>query len=206
MKTKSLVIIVLGFGLGVVGARAAHAQSLADVARAERAKQAAQPKAVKVYTNDNIPHVTSMTAASESAPGGAPAEAGKPSEANATPPASTAASEAGKAPAPEEKAEDKAKTKEYWQSKFAEAQAAVSKADEELSLSQDELNLAQMNEARELDPDKQKELSQDVTAKQAAADSKREADEKAKQALDELKKEFEESGAPKEWLPAEETK
>jgi hypothetical protein len=150
--------------------------------------------------------VTSMSPTSKSTPEGASAEAAKPSEANATPPGSTDAAEAGTAPAPEEKAEDKAKTKEYWQSKFAAAQAAVSRADEELNLSQDELNLAQMNEARELDPDKQKELSRDVTAKQAAADSKREADDKAKQALDEVKKEFEESGAPKEWLPAEEKK
>ena len=130
--------------------------------------------------------------------------AAKTPDANPAQAESTAASEANKPSEPEKLADDKIKTKEYWQSKFKEVKAKLDRADEESRLSEDEFNLAQMSEARELDPQKKGELSQDVSAKRAAADAKREAADKAKQALDDLKKEFEESGAPKEWLPAEE--
>jgi hypothetical protein len=202
MKTKNFTLIGLGCLLGMT-AGVSYAQSVADVARAERAKKSSSSEHVKVYTNDNIPHVTTLQPTAEAAPGPTSAEStAKTPEANPAP-AASGASEASKAPETEKKAEDKVKTKEYWQGKFEAAKAALDRAEEEQRLSEDELNLAQMNQARELDPDKQPALNRDVTSKQAAADAKRAAAEKAKLALDDLKKEFEASGAPKEWLPAE---
>jgi hypothetical protein len=203
MKTKNRIMMALGFLLAVM-ASVAYAQSLADVARAERAKQSSQTQAVKVYTNDNFPRAAAMQQTTQLSPEGASAETpAKTSEAKPSQGESTAPSETSKATEPETKTDDKIKTKEYWQSKFAEAKAKLDKAEEELRLSEDELNLAQMNEARELDPQKQTELSQDVSAKRAAADTKRDEAEKVKQSLNDLNKEFEQSGAPKEWLQAE---
>lgn len=205
MRTQSLVLMATACWLGMAGV--SRAQSLADFARHERAKQASQSKPAKVFTNDNITRSTAMEQtsgpASETA---SAATAPKAPEASASEPGTSAASQASKAPEPKKEAEDKVKTKEYWESKFAAARSAVDRADEELRLSEDELNLAQMNAARELDPAKQAELKRDVSAKQSAADAKREADEKAKQALETVKKDFEASGAPKDWLPAEEEK
>jgi hypothetical protein len=199
MKTKTLILTLAACLAG--SAVLSFGQSLADLARKERAKEGSQPKAAKVYTNDNIPHSTTM----QESPSPASAEsAPKPAE-EKTPETAGAATSAPSQPAEAEKpAEDKMKTKAYWQGKFAEAQANLDKADEELKLAQDELSLEQMDQARELDPEKKAQLDGEVAAKQGAAQSSREAYDKAKQALEKLKQEFDESGAPKDWLPADE--
>jgi hypothetical protein len=204
MKTKCLSLIVLG-GFLVVTAGISRGQSLAEIARQERAKQASQPKAVKVYTNDSIPRSTGMQETAPTSPQAVSTEASpKTPETSAAQPESATTPASGKAAEPEKQAEDKIKTKEYWQGKFSTAKADLDRADEELRLNQDELNLNQMNQARELDPNKKAVLDQEVTAKQAEVASKQEAYDKAKRAMDEVKKEFDESGAPSDWLPADE--
>jgi hypothetical protein len=201
MKTRSLVMLLVGCLLGA--AATSFAQSLGEYARKERAKEASQPKATKVYTNDNIPRTTTLAEPAPSAPQ-APESASKPETESATAAGSSETSEAKQAAESEQQPEDKVKTKEYWQDKFAKAKANLDHADEEFKLGQDELNLEQMNQARELDPQKRAQLDQQVINEQAAVETKREAYDKAKQALDEVKKEFAESGAPKDWLPADE--
>jgi hypothetical protein len=196
MKTKKLLVATALAGLVCAAAGIVRAQSLAEIARKERAKQASQPKATKVYTNENIPHVTAMDTAASAASSEA-----APSETAANPAAGEPAS--GGAAAEEKQPEDKKKTKEYWQGEFQKAHAALDLAQEESSLADDELSLTQANEVRELDPTKKSADSQDVAAKQTAADGKHAALDKAKQALEELKKQFDESGAPADWLPAE---
>ncbi len=201
MKTRSLVMLLVGCLLGA--AATSFAQSLGEYARKERAKEASQPKAGKVYTNDNIPRATTLAEPAPSAPQ-APENASKPEAESAKTAGSPETSEAKQAAESEQQPEDKVKTKEYWQDKFAKAKANLNRADERFKLSQDELNLEQMNQARELDPQKKVQLDQQVNNKQAAVGTRREAYDKAKQALDEVKKEFAESGAPKDWLPADE--
>jgi hypothetical protein len=200
---KLIWAAVLGCVLATT-AGIARAQSLADIARQQKAEKGSHPATVKVFTNDNIPRSTSLDdrapAAASSDSAQAPEE--KTDSAEPKPPSTSAASDQ-QGSGGEKPPEDKKKTKEYWQSKFADARAVVARADEELQLSQDELNLAQMSEARELDPNVASQLSQEVTAKQSAAEAKQAADEKAKQAMAKLQQEFDESGAPKEWLPAE---
>ncbi len=203
---KLIFAIALGCFL-ISSAGTMRAQSLADIARKERAKKGSPTKPEKVFTNDNLPRTTSLEGQTSATPA-TPSEetsTGETAPAEAKPASSTAPSDE-KSTAEGKPAEDTIKTKEYWQSKFAESRAAVARADEELLLSQDELNLTQMNEARELDPNLRSQLSQEVTSKQSGVDVKQAADDKAKQALEELQKEFDESGAPKEWLPAEEAK
>jgi hypothetical protein len=201
MKTRSLVILLVGCVLGA--AATSFAQSLGEYARKERAKEASQPKATKVYTNDNIPRTTTLAEPAPSAPQ-APENASKPEAEGAKTTGTSETSEAKQAAEPEQQPENKIRSKEYWQGRFAEAKANLNRADEEFKLSEDELNLEQMDQARELDPQKKAQLDQEVNNKQASVQSRREAYDKAKQALDEVKKEFAESGAPKDWLPADE--
>ncbi len=174
------------------------AQSLGDVARKLRAEESRQPKATKVYTNDNLPKATTIsedaaspsTEASEQKPA-APSEGARPEESKAS---STEA--AASAPA----SEDKKKTKDYWQGQFKEARANLDRAQEELKLAEDELTLLQMQEARELDPNTKTQLGDKVSAKLMEVDNKRQIVDKAKQVLADLQKEFEDSGAPQDWM------
>jgi hypothetical protein len=215
MKTTMFAVLLGGFFLSL-SAAPLKAQSLADLARQERAKHGSQTKAVKVYTNDNIPKATTIETSGGASTAAPASTAETPATGTSTgssapgpsTPSGTAASgeEAAPGAAPEKKPEDKKKTKEYWQAQFQEAQANLDRAEEELSLANDELTLSQMNQARELDPQKKAQLDEVVTSKLSAADSKRTAEEKAKKALEDLKARFQASGAPEDWLPKEEKK
>ncbi len=201
MKTNKWVVAILLAGIMGAAAGILSAQSLADIARKERAKKASEPKATKVYTNDNIPPA-GMTGTSSAGAESAQAPTKSPESAETA--SSGAASEEGKKE--EAKPEDKKMTKEYWQAEFKRARAAVQQAQDEANLADDELNLAQANQVREADPAKKSNFDQEISTKQAAASAKHAALDKAKQALDELTKRFEDSGAPADWLPAEDEK
>lgn len=100
----------------------------------------------------------------------------------------------------EETAKGKPGTREYWQSRFKSARARLAKAQEAQQLAEDELNLLQVRQAREvLNTDTAGELVQKVAAKQVEVDSARIATQEATQAIEELKREFASSGAPEEW-------
>lgn len=194
MRRTSLKFAILALVLGLPISLAAQ-QSLGDVARQLRAqREKSGKKPVKVYTNDNIPtHPLSEKppAAAESAspeaskqPSSAQAAEGQGAEKTATP-------------------EDKKKTKEYWQDKFKPLRAQLAAAQEQQQLVEDELNLLQIQLARELDPTAKANLDAKVKAKQNEVDEKRAATEKAKKDLADLEKEFQESGAPEEWSKTE---
>jgi len=91
-------------------------------------------------------------------------------------------------------------TKEYWESRFKSARAKLARAREIQELTEDELNLLQIQQAREaLNSDVVAELAQKIPAKQAEVDAARAATEKATHELEELQQEFAASGAPEEW-------
>jgi hypothetical protein len=91
-------------------------------------------------------------------------------------------------------------TKEYWESRFKSARAKLAKAQEIQQLTEDELRLLQIQQAREaLNTDVAAELAQKIPAKQTEVDAARAATEKATQELEELQQEFAASGAPEEW-------
>ena len=91
-------------------------------------------------------------------------------------------------------------TREYWESRFKSARAKLARAREVQELTEEELKLLQIQQAREaLNSDVVAELAQKIPAKQTEVDSARAATEKATQELEELQKEFAASGAPEEW-------
>jgi hypothetical protein len=198
MKTKKWIVAILFVAFVTVAAGILQAQSLADIARKERAKKASEPKATKVYTNDNIPPATMTGSTTESAQATAKApESGEAASGGAT-------SDEGKKE--ETKPENKKMTKEYWQAEFNKARAEVDLAQEQANLADDELNLAQANQVREADPTKKADYDPQIATDRTAAEAKHAALDKAKQKLDDLKKRFEESGAPADWLPSDDMK
>ncbi len=183
----------------LLGTSLARAQSLGDLARQERERRSKSGRpAVKMLTNDDIPKAP----ATEERPQVSVTPKTDEKAAKEEQPSQSQAKAAAKEPATstggEMPAADK-KTKEYWQGRFKPARAAVSHAEEEQQLAEDELNLLQIQQARELDPNLNKEFTQKVNAKQAEVDAKRAATAKTKQALEELEKQLKDSGAPEEW-------
>jgi hypothetical protein len=196
MKTKTLILAVLGL-LILLASSVASAQSLGDLARQERAKRAKETKkAVKVVTDEDLPprpveEPKATTSPSESAEqaGEQPAEqAGEQPAEQATEP-----------PAEEPKPEDKQKTRDYWQGRFKAAKQRIADAEELQRLAEDELSLLQIQQARELSPDAKSDLDAQVKAKSAEVESKRAQTAKAQKALEDLEKDFKESGAPEDW-------
>jgi hypothetical protein len=188
---------------------AAPQQSLGDLARQLREQQLkAGLKTTKVYTNDNLPapkpgegraasgaSSTGAATPSEQAPAERePGQAAKPT---------SPAPETGQAASKPEKPEEKNESKEYWQARFKSARAQLADAQQRQQLAEDELNLLQIQETRELDPDVKSELSGKVKAKQGEVSERRAVTEKAQKALEDLQQEFKASGAPDEWSETE---
>jgi len=204
MKTKTLILAVVGL-LILLASSVASAQSLGDLARQERAKRSKETKkAVKVVTDEDLPsrpaeEPKTTTSPSESAeqPGEQPAE--QPTEQATEPPATPSEEASAPPPAEEPKPEDKQKTRDYWQGRFKAAKQRIADAEELQRLAEDELSLLQIQQARELSPDAKSDLDAQVKAKNAEVDDKRAQTAKAQKALEDLEKDFKESGAPEDW-------
>jgi general secretion pathway protein D len=130
MKTKALVVIVLGCLLGATAGMIC-AQSLADLAREERAKRQSQPKVVSVYTNDNALRGISIE---ETAPATRTPEAPSTESSSKTPAADeaqpsnvVAAVEQSKMPQVEKQPEDNKENKEYGKGAFATGHANLAR-------------------------------------------------------------------------------
>jgi hypothetical protein len=182
------------------------AQSLGEIARQQREQRSKEAKkATKVYTNENMPArppeegATAATgiSAGAAAPSGKP-ESGQPATEPRPVTTATKTPETATAPTPE-KPEDKVKTKDYWQGRFKAARAQLAGAQEEQQLVQDELQLLQIQQAREINTDVQKEVVGKIAAKKAELDAKSAATAKAQKDLADLDGEFKDSGAPEEW-------
>jgi hypothetical protein len=201
MKTKTLMLAAIGFLILLVSS-VAVAQSLGDLARQEREKRAKEAKKpVRVITDEDLPPRPAAEAkptapSSESAeqPGEQPAE-----QAAEQPPATPSEEASAPPPAEEAKPEDKQKTRDYWQGRFKAARQRVADAEELQRLAEDELSLLQIQQARELSLDAKSDLDAQVKAKSAEVDDKRAQTAKAQKALEDLEKEFKESGAPEDW-------
>jgi hypothetical protein len=202
MCKASMLVIAVGLSMALPIFAEPQQESLGDLARqlrAQREKEAKKP--VRVITNDNLPPrpaggegLTAASGISETPAGG--------EKANPTPPTTKTAS----AESPREKTgtepespDSKVKTRDYWQAKFTAARQALARAKEEQQLAEDELNLLQIQEARELDPMAKQDLGDKIQAKQSEVEGKRAAREKVQKALDELEQEFNASGAPEDW-------
>lgn len=196
LRTQWLKLAVLGLVLGLPISLAAQ-QSLGDLARHLREQREKAPKkAVKVFTNDNLP---------ARPPGEAPtASASMSTEAGTkATPSSTAEASGKTAEGPEAEktgsSEDKKKTREYWQGRFKALRSGLASAQETLQLSKDELNLLQIEDARAIDPNAKTDVDAKVQAKQGEVTAKQVAADKVRKQLDDLEKEFADSGAPADW-------
>jgi hypothetical protein len=169
--------------------------SLGVVARQLRAEKKSDTSPALVFTNDNLPPPK---------PDEAISVLSTPQETTIAP-AKSAVSEEKSAPKeesptkPGEPGEDKVKTQDFWQSRFTRARLDVARAKEHEQLSEDELNLLQIRQVRELDPMAKDDLDAQVKAKQSEVDVNTATTEAAQKALDELAKQFEASGAPEDW-------
>ena len=185
---------------------AAPQQSLGDLARQLRQQQLkAGLKATTVYTNDNLPaRPPDETRAAASGTSGTPAtsssdkaQAERDSSQAAT--QTSEAPETGQAASEPEKPESKQGTKEYWQRRFKSARARLAEAKERQQLAEDELNLLQIQDARELNATTKAELADKIKAKEDEVSGARAATEEAQKTLEDLENEFKASGAPDEW-------
>ncbi len=179
------------------------AQSLGEVARRyrkeleERKKMGEVP--VKVFTNDDIARMPPVSIVGPSE--GRPPEPDT-KQTTTTQPLGTTVRQATSAPtlAQHGKTEESAKSKEYWQAKFKAARAALEQAKEEQTLVEDEIQLLQIQQARELNPDRSRKLNSKIDASTIELEAKRATTHKAQAALDEIEKEFKKSGAPESWI------
>jgi hypothetical protein len=189
---------------------AAPQQSLGDLARQLRQQQLkAGLKATTVYTNDNLParppdEARAAATGTSSTPATSSSE--KPQAERDSSQAATQTSEApetGQAAKEPEKPENKEGTKEYWQSRFKSARARLADAEERQQLAEDELNLLQIQDAREPNPDVKPELADKIKAKMEEVSGTRAATKEAQKTLEDLENEFKASGAPDEWSETE---
>ena len=189
---------------------AAPQQSLGDLARQLRQQQLkAGLKTTKVYTNDNLP-ARRPDEGRAAASGAASTPAETPSDqAQAERESRQAAKQTSKAPETgqttnkSEKPEEKNETKEYWQARFKSARTQLADAQKRRQLAEDELNLLQIQEVRELDPNVKTELAEKIKAKEDEVSLRRAATEEAQKTLEDLQDEFKASGAPDEWSETE---
>jgi hypothetical protein len=201
MDRTPLLFIILMLGVALpLPAAPQQQESLGDLARQLREQRAKDTrKAVKVFTNDNLPaRPHEEAAAAQPAPPPTDKQPAKPAEPAAKPADSPSGQETSSEPG------DKVRTRDYWQEKFKTTRQSLSHAKELQELAEDELNLLQIQQVRELDPEVKQALTHKVEAKQSEVDVNKAATAAAQKALDDLEKEFKESGAPDDWSQTDE--
>jgi hypothetical protein len=182
------------------------AQSLGDVARQVRTEREAREKRgevpARVFTNDDIARMPPIAILESSHEG----------ETKPPAPSQPSGTASGKFTAPQGAAqpgitngEESEKSKEYWQARFKAARAVLAHAKDEQTLVEDELRLLQIQQARELNPDRSRKLNGQIDASTVELETKRAATKKAQQAVEKLEKEFKDSGAPQEWIQEEDS-
>jgi chromosome segregation ATPase len=158
---------------------------LADAARKARAEKKNEPKAKKVYTDDDFKTVTP-----------APASTAQPS---ATPARATSGTETTETQAPGATKEDQ-NSEAAWRKRFAEQRAKIAKTQEELDVMQRELN---KNEVQYY-PDPQKAMMQqysrkDINDKLAKIQQKKDELTKLQNQLSDMEDQLRKAGGDPGW-------
>lgn len=193
VKTLHLSFLVsfLVIFLGLAFHGTLYGQSLAELARQQRARKAQQGKAVKVFTNDQL----SRPSSSSSRTATRAAEAQKPEDEEQVDAAGT--TEAGTA---ESAREERARLEKEYREKFAQLREELSYEERKLDVMQRELNLMQiqyysdpnvaMREQHERGEINQR--MQDLEAQKAAVEQK-------KAAITAMEEELRREGLPVGW-------
>jgi hypothetical protein len=197
----SKVSLVFVGALLLSAASTTPAQSLGEVARQCRKERGAREKKgevpVKVFTNDDIARMPPISILKSSM------QAPSSPETKLSAPAREPGAAAPKAPVAQSgkpTAEEVAKSREYWRARFKAAHAHLAHAKEEQTLVEEELRLLQIQQARELNPDRSRKLNGQIDASTVELEAKRAATEKARSEMERLENEFKESGEPQHWL------
>jgi len=182
-----LVLISFWTALCIVAPRlaGAQAQSLADLARQQRAKKQQEPKGGKVFTNEDIPAPT-LAGTPPSQPAGE-APAGAPATAEGAQPA------AATQKSPEEL------EKEY-RDKFTKLREDQTLEERRLDVMQRELNLAQQQVYS--DPNvalREQYGREEINKRTGEIETQKAAVEKAKQAVADLEEELRTKSLPAGW-------
>ena len=196
--TLLLTLVWLSAAL-VVLARPQQQESLGDMARQlKEQRERENRKASKVFTNDNLPERPGWeSSVSQPLPGEHPSTPDQANVKPGTPPSQETGSN------PPDSPDETSKAREYWKSKFKAARQDLAKAKEHHQLAEDELNLLQIQQVRELEPNAKADLTARVESKQSEVDASRAATNAAQKVLDSLEKEFKDSGAPEDWMKPE---
>jgi hypothetical protein len=182
------------------------AQSLGDVARKVRKEHEARETRgevpVHVFTNDDIARMPPIAILESSHEGDTKPPA--PSQPSAATGGESAVWPAAAQPGIT-KGEESEKSKAYWQARFKAARTLLAHAKDEQTLVEDELRLLQIQQARELNPDRSRKLNGQIDASTVTLETKRDATRKARGALEKLEKEFKDRGAPQKWIQEEDS-
>jgi chromosome segregation ATPase len=194
MNIRIAAIIVTGFAVGALltGARALQDQtqkqtqgtqqdSVAEAARKARAKAKTAGPAKKTYTNDTVGELRGNEISVIGSAIG--------------PAKDTAPEQVKPAGVPEVK-----KDEAYWRKRFADARTKLAIAERDLDVSQRELNLLQTQYYADPNKQLQQQLSRDdINAKTAKVDEKKEEVAKLTQAIEDLKDEMRHAGGEPGW-------
>jgi len=195
--------VLLGVLLVSIAA-ATPAQSLGEIARQYRKEQEAKLKKgevpVKVFTNDDIARTPPIAILKSSMQTPSSPES-KPSGPSQPPEAAVSGTPTGAPPPASDKAISREESKEYWQARFRAARDRLAHAIEEQKLLEEELHLLQIQQARELDPDRSRKLNGRIDSATVELEAKRTETDKARQAMEKIEEEFKDSGAPQDWVP-----
>jgi len=198
-QRKALRLALLPVVMGIAFLGTAFSQSLADLARQERARRAQETKSVKVYTNaDIVPAPTPPSPATTPCP--CPAAA--PGTGN--PPASAASGKEEPKPPNKEEAKPAEKSqadleKEY-RDKFAKLRDQLKYETEKLDVMQRELNL--MLTQYYSDPNvalREETFRGQIDQRTGEIEQQKATVEKAKQAIADLEEELRKNGLPPGW-------
>jgi len=160
----------------------AQQDSVAEAARKAREKAKTAAPAKKTYTNDTVPTLRS----NEISVMGSNPNAVKDN-------APDTAKSADQKPEP-------AKDEAYWRKRFADARLKLDLAQKDLDVSQRELNLLQTQYYADPNKELQQQLTRDdINAKSARVDEKKEEVAKLTQAIEDLKDEMRHAGGQPGW-------
>jgi hypothetical protein len=194
MKLKYTVFIAGAAVLVVVGAVAASAQTLGDVARKEAERRKTVKSSGKVYTNDSL--------RSEPQPA-APAQAAPPAQAGAAqaPPSQSGVQPGGAQPGQTPPAQpDETKTEAYWKQRMTAERDGLARAQTFAEALQSRINALTTDFAARSDPAQRDVIGADRQKALAELDRVKKEIEQHTKGIADIQEEARKAGVPAGWV------
>lgn len=187
-SAKTTVVVLLSLLFVVWTAGALYGQSLADLARQQRARSGKEPpKSGKVFTNEDVSSATPSSPTSATAPA-TESQAGQQAAA------------AGETKPAAEPQKTEAELEKEYRDKFAKLREDQDFAERKVDVMQRELNL--MQQQYYSDPNvalREQNTREEINKRTADIDAQKAAVEKAKQAIADLEEELRRKNLPAGW-------